>query len=171
MSYVSADRKREGLALDLPVGVNAVAGPGLTGLARRGWLGRRRPRAAAQAVLDRAEVRYGSAADPVSGLSGGNQQRVVIGRETTGDVRVLVASQPTRGVDVRGIRAVHALLRRARDEGAAIVLFSEELDELRALSDRILVLHRGAVAGELPGDADRAAVGDLMLGHRTEAAS
>lgn len=164
LSYVSADRKHEGLALDLPITMNAIAGPKLSGLATRGWLGRRRTKAEGQAVLERADVRYGSAEDPVSALSGGNQQRVVLGRETIGDVTVLIASQPTRGVDVRGIEQIHELLRRARDEGSAIVLFSEELDELLKLSDRLVVLHRGTVAGELPAGASRSEVGALMLG-------
>jgi simple sugar transport system ATP-binding protein len=109
-------------------------------------------------------VRFGSAADPASSLSGGNQQRVVLGRETATGPAVLVASQPTRGVDVRGISYIHELLRQARDDGAAIVLFSEELDELRELSDRILVLHRGRIVGELPAGASRASIGELMLG-------
>lgn len=164
MSYVSADRKQEGLALLLPIADNAVATPALGGLARHGWLGRRRIRSHAQSVLSHADVRYGSLEDPVSGLSGGNQQRVVLARETGENVRVLVASQPTRGVDVRGIQQIHDLLRRAREGGAAVVLFSEELDELRELSDRIVVLHRGRVAGELPASASRAEIGELMLG-------
>lgn len=168
MGYVSADRKHEGLALALSLADNAIATPALAQLARAGWL---RPRAVAshvRSVLDRAAVRFGSPSDPASSLSGGNQQRVVLGRETIGKPRVLVASQPTRGVDVRGIGYIHELLRRARDEGAAIVLFSEELDELRALSDNILVLHRGRVAGLVPGDTARAEIGALMLGDSKE---
>jgi simple sugar transport system ATP-binding protein len=82
---------------------------------------------------------------------------------------VLIASQPTRGVDVRGIGFIHELLRQAREEGAAIILFSEELDELRELSDRIVVLHRGTVAGELAAGASRGAIGELMLGHHDSA--
>jgi simple sugar transport system ATP-binding protein len=71
-------------------------------------------------------------------------------------------------VDVRGIGFIHELIRTARDEGAAVVLFSEELDELRELSDRIVVLHRGRIVGELPGESTRAEIGALMLGHSGE---
>ncbi|THG33211.1 ABC transporter ATP-binding protein [Naasia lichenicola] len=169
LAYVSADRKQEGLALGLSLADNSIASPALKELARAGWL---RPSAVAarvDAVLGRAAVRFGSASDPASSLSGGNQQRVVLGRETIGKPRVLIASQPTRGVDVKGIGYIHELLRRARDEGAAVVLFSEELDELRELSDRILVLHRGRVAGVLDGESSRAEIGELMLGHTSHA--
>lgn len=165
MAYVSADRKQEGLALGLSLADNAIAAPALAALTRAGWLRRAAVVGRVSAVLSRAAVRFRSPADPASSLSGGNQQRVVLGRETVGKPRVLIASQPTRGVDIRGIGFIHELLRRARDEGAAVVLFSEELDELRQLSDQILVLHRGQVAGQLPADASRTAIGALMLGH------
>jgi simple sugar transport system ATP-binding protein len=164
IAYVSADRKHEGLALGLSLADNAIATPDLPSLARGGWLSRRRVAERVSTVLGRASVRFGSPSDPASSLSGGNQQRVVLGRETIGRPTVLVASQPTRGVDIRGIDDIHELLRRARRDGTAIVLFSEELDELRELSDRILVLHRGRVAGECAGDASRAEIGELMLG-------
>ncbi|BDI23995.1 ABC transporter ATP-binding protein [Herbiconiux sp. L3-i23] len=165
VGYVSADRKVEGLALGLSLADNSIATPKLSVLARAGWLRPRTVGAFVTSVLGRAAVRFGSASDPASSLSGGNQQRVVLGRETIGKPRVLIASQPTRGVDIRGIGYIHELLRQARDEGASIVLFSEELDELRELSDRIVVLHRGRVAGVLPGESSRAEIGELMLGH------
>lgn len=172
MRYVSADRKHEGLALTLSLTDNSIATPGLTSLARAGWLRRGAVAERVSSVLGRAAVRFGSASDPASSLSGGNQQRVVLGRETSGDTRVLIASQPTRGVDVKGIGYIHDLLRRARDEGAAIILFSEELDELRELSDRIVVLHRGRISGEVDGSSSRAEIGALMLGeHHGDAAS
>lgn len=164
MAYVSADRKHEGLALSLSLADNAIAGPGISGLARFGFFSPRRVRERVQQVLGLAAVKYGVSGDPASSLSGGNQQRVVLGRETIGRPRVLVASQPTRGVDLRGIAYIHELLLRARADGAAVVLFSEEIDELRELSDRILVLHRGEASGLLPRGASRAEIGDLMLG-------
>lgn len=171
MSYVSADRKREGLALSLSLADNAIATPALDALARGGLFRRRAVADHVDSVLDRAAVRYGTSKDPASSLSGGNQQRVVLGRETVGKPRVMVTSQPTRGVDIRGIGYIHELLRQARDEGAAIVLFSEEIDELRELSDRILVLHRGRTVGVLPGGSSRSEIGELMLGHAVEGES
>lgn len=164
LAYVSADRKHEGLSVGLSLVDNVLATPDVTTLGRAGWLRRSAVRARVRDVLDRAAVRFGSPQDAAATLSGGNQQRVVVGRETLGRPAVLVASQPTRGVDVRGIGYIHELLRRSRDEGAAVVLFSEEIEELRALSDRVLVMYGGAVVGELPGDAPRARIGALMLG-------
>ncbi|MET4782965.1 ABC transporter ATP-binding protein [Glaciihabitans sp. UYNi722] len=168
IAYVSADRKHEGLALGLSLRDNVIATPGISTLASAGWLRKSAVMTRVRDILTRAAVRFGSAADLASSLSGGNQQRLVIGRETASRPLVLIASQPTRGVDVRGISYIHELLRQARDNGAAIVLFSEELDELRELSDRVLVMHRGRVAGELPAGASRAEIGQLMLGDSDE---
>ncbi len=169
MAYVSADRKHEGLSVSSSLALNAVATPTLSRLGRLGVLSRRRVRERVEAVLTRAAVRYGATSDPASSLSGGNQQRLVVGRETLDRPRVLVASQPTRGVDVRGIGFIHELLRRSRDEGAGVVLFSEEIDELRTLSDRIVVLARGTVVGEVPGDASRTEIGALMVSGTADA--
>ena len=162
--YVSADRKHEGLALDLSIAENAIASPSLGALTRGGWFAPARVRRAVDGVLSSGAVRYGSAKDPISSLSGGNQQRVVIARELRDRPEVLIASQPTRGVDIRGIAFIHEQLRAARDAGSAVVLFSEELDEIQGLADRILVLHQGRVVGELGRDADRVVLGKLMLG-------
>nr|WP_280115708.1 ATP-binding cassette domain-containing protein [Leucobacter insecticola] len=125
---------------------------------------RSRVRRAVAGVLESGAVRYGSDRDPIASLSGGNQQRVVIARELRERPSVLIASQPTRGVDIRGINFIHEQLREARDAGSAIVLFSEELDEIQTLSDRVIVLHQGRVVGELGRNADRVTLGKLMLG-------
>lgn len=162
--YVSADRKHEGLALELSIAENSVATPGLARLSRFGWLRRNRVRGAVSGVLTAGAVRYGSPQDPIASLSGGNQQRVVIARELRERPAVLIASQPTRGVDIRGIGFIHDQLRAARDAGTAIVLFSEELDEIQTLADRVIVLHHGRVVGELGRNADRVTLGKLMLG-------
>lgn len=167
--YVSADRKQEGLALELSIAENAVATPGLGRLSKLGWLIRGRVRAAVAEVLETGAVRYGSDRDPISSLSGGNQQRVVLARELRERPAVLIASQPTRGVDIRGIGFIHEQLRDARDAGSAVVLFSEELDEIQTLADRVIVLHQGRVVGELGRGADRVTLGKLMLGTADEA--
>ena len=168
VAYVSADRKHEGLALALSLSDNVIAGPMLSSLATGGWLRPQRVREHVAEVLRMAEVKFGTTADPASSLSGGNQQRVVIGRETIGQPSVLIASQPSRGVDIRGIGYIHQLLRRSRDEGAAILLLSEELDELQELSARIVVMHRGKVSGIVTAGASRAEIGALMLGDEAE---
>lgn len=169
IAYVSADRKHEGLSMSLSIADNAVATGSLGTLTKWGWLTRRTISARAKEIITSGAVRYGSENDPISSLSGGNQQRVVIAREMQNNPSLLVASQPTRGVDIRGIGFIHDQIRRARDGGAAVVLFSEELDEIQELADRVIVLHRGRVVGELGRNPSRAALGALMLGHREPA--
>jgi simple sugar transport system ATP-binding protein len=164
LSYISADRAREGLALDASVADNVIAGAHRRApLASWGRLRLRRVRSYVSELLSRYHVRGARPAQPARALSGGNQQRLVIGRELSRSPHLLVASQPTRGIDVAGIRFVHTRLAALRDEGCGILLVSEELDELLALSDRIVVLLRGQVVGEVSGHADqRAEVGRLM---------
>ncbi|WP_216205223.1 ABC transporter ATP-binding protein [Amycolatopsis aidingensis] len=165
LGYIAADRLREGLALDASLADNAIAGAHRGPVSRRGLLARGAVRAAVDRITGEYAVRYGRRTDPVRTLSGGNQQRLVLGRELARGPGLLVAAHPTRGVDVQGIAFLHRRLRALRDDGAAVLLVSEELDELLALSDRIVVLSGGRVAGETGGGPhNRAAVGELMLG-------
>src|SRR5262249_17430109 len=126
-------------------------------------------------LIRRYDVRTPSPETPVRNLSGGNLQKLVLGREFQSEPLVLVVAQPTRGLDVGAIETVHAYLREAAQEGMAILLLSEDLDEIRALADRILVVYEGEVVGELDGaTADVEEIGYLMAGgHQdsTEAAS
>jgi simple sugar transport system ATP-binding protein len=164
LAYVSADRKGEGLALRASLRDNVLAGFHRGPVSRYGWLRRGAVAVFVRGVLDRCAVRRSSPDDAAGTLSGGNQQRLVVGRELAHEPVLLVAAQPTRGVDVRGIAHIHRLLRDLRDAGTAVLLVSEELDELRALSHRIVVLHRGRVVGEVAGGADRVLLGRLLLG-------
>jgi simple sugar transport system ATP-binding protein len=101
----------------------------------------------------------------ISMLSGGNLQKVVVGRELSGDPALVIANQPTRGLDVGSIEFVHKTLIEERDKGAGVLLVSVELDEIMALSDRILVLYRGQIQGELEAaSATEEKVGILMAG-------
>jgi general nucleoside transport system ATP-binding protein len=122
-----------------------------------------------RSLIERFGVRAAGARAPVRSLSGGNVQRAVVARELEAAPRVVVAAYPTRGVDVRGIAFVHEQLRAIRDEGGAVLLISEELDELLALSDRLLVLFEGRIVGALPRAdfGDRARIGRLMAGAET----
>ena len=99
-------------------------------------------------------------------LSGGNQQKVVLGKWLAVEPRVLVVDEPTRGVDVGAKQTVHRLLRDLAGRGMAVLVISSELPELIGLSDRIVVLHQGSVAGELPAGASEEAVMRLATGHR-----
>ncbi|MDE2395623.1 MAG: ABC transporter ATP-binding protein [Burkholderiales bacterium] len=166
LGYVSPDRAAEGLCLDAPIRDNAtVATERRRRYVRAGLLRRRVLNEHVGALLDRFEVRRQSDAQPVRGLSGGNQQRVAMARELDCAPRVLLAVQPTRGIDLLGIAHVHARLREQADAGGAVLLVSEELDELLALSDRIAVLHGGRLVGIVErGEAQVERIGRMMLG-------
>lgn len=166
IGYLSADRAHEGLCLPATIRDNVIAGNHrIPPYANRGVLHPNLVRGHVRAVLARFSVVFGADTDPVSSLSGGNQQRVVIARELDRQPKILVAAQPTRGVDIAGIAALHRQILAYRESGGAVLLISEELDELLALSDRIIVLHHGTVAGELEGErADSIQIGKMMLG-------
>lgn len=165
IAYISADRRSEGLAVMASLVPNSLLGHHRDpARSRRGVL-RRDLAATVRDLLGRFGVRFGSVTDPASSLSGGNQQRVVLARELDAGPRVVVAAQPTRGVDVRGIAFVHGRLEELRQRGAGVLLVSEELTELLQLSDRIVVLAGGRVAGVVGRDeATRTVLGRLMTG-------
>jgi ABC-type uncharacterized transport system ATPase subunit len=116
--------------------------------------------------LDRAGIVPAELEATAAALSGGNQQKLVVARAVgrSDRVAVFVFAQPTRGVDLGAARAIHAEIARAAQAGKAVLLVSADLPELRALSDRLLVLARGRVVAELPPDAPDAQVGEAMLG-------
>ncbi len=167
VALVREDRQTEGLVLDATTRDNLVLGE-LGAFARRGGFldlgaldreaSARLERSGAPKGLDRA----------VRTLSGGNQQKIVLARALAridnGSARVLVAAQPTRGIDLAASREVHARLKDAAAKGAGVLLMSADLDELRALANRILVLARGRVVGELAPSASDEELGRLMLG-------
>lgn len=105
---------------------------------------------------------------PAGSLSGGNQQKVVIARELSRPLKLLVASQPTRGVDVGSIEFIHTRIVEARDAGVPVVLVSTELDEVSALADRIAVMYKGTIIGIVPGNASRETLGLMMAGETPE---
>src|SRR5690606_39549104 len=131
VGYVSGNGVHEGLSVTEPLVDNVVIGsPHAPPLARRGWFSPGAARRHAADVLRRFRVRHGQVTDPASMLSGGNQQKLVFGREISKRPRLLVAAQPTRGGDLRGIKELQQELVHARDDGTAIVQDSQELDEL-----------------------------------------
>ncbi len=164
LGYVPADRRRDGLSQTSTVADNAVAGSQRAhDVARHGWFRRGALRRRARRIVDRYGVRCGGVEASAGSLSGGNQQRLILGRELDREPDVLVAAQPTRGVDVRGGAAIHGELLDLRERGGGVLLISEELDELAALSDRIVVVAGGRVSGEVAGPVrDLAEVGRLM---------
>jgi general nucleoside transport system ATP-binding protein len=125
------------------------------------------PDAIASAARERVrefDIRAPSIEVAVGNLSGGNQQKVIIARELSRPIKLLIASQPTRGLDVGSIEYVHRRIVEARDHGDAVLIVSSELDEVLALADRIAVMYRGRIVGERPGGADRDEIGLLMAG-------
>jgi len=168
LGFVPEDRHRTGLVLGFTVAENMVlknfADPPFT---RRGIIRWDEVHRHASKLMQEYDVR---APDPmvlVSSLSGGNQQRVVVARELSGKPSMLVTSQPTRGLDVGSVESVHSVLLRERNRGAGVLFISTELSEVMALSDRIIVMYKGEIMGELEAEgADVNTIGELMLGHR-----
>jgi simple sugar transport system ATP-binding protein len=141
-------------------------------MSRFGLLSPKRMAARARTLLREYDVRGGDCDMPASSLSGGNQQKLVIARELSANPQVLIAAQPTRGLDVGAIEFVHRRLVEERDAGRAILLVSLELEEIRSLSDRVLVIYEGAIVAELPPSASEEEFGVAMTGggRRAEAA-
>ena len=172
VSHIAEDRHRRGLVLNFSVAENlALREYNTTKLSTRGWLSTSRMRSRATGLIREFDVRCSGPSAPATSLSGGNQQKVVIAREIACDPRVLVAAQPTRGLDVGAIEFVHRRLVAERDAGRAILLVSLELDEVRSLADRILVIYEGQIVGEFPPQASEEELGIAMTGGgRREAA-
>ena len=170
--HIPEDRHRRGLVLDFSLAENIAlhdyrAEPD----SRFGWLFPGRLTKRARDLLKEFDVRGGGPQTPASALSGGNQQKVVIAREVARDPRVLVAAQPTRGLDVGAIEFVHKRLVAERDEGRAILLVSLELDEILSLSDRILVIYEGRIVGDYGPDVTDEELGLAMTGGGKEQAA
>ena len=163
---VPADRSAYGLAQELSVGDNyASTGLGSGAFGSATWVSRRAIGERTGAALEAFEILGAGVDTSVRLLSGGNAQKLVLARELDGKPTVIVAHSPTHGLDVRACAAVHGHLRAARDAGAAVLLISEDLDEVLNLSDVVGVLNRGAIVGELERPVNRQRVGELMLGH------
>jgi len=118
----------------------------------------------ATAKVAEFDVRSQGIDTPVGRLSGGNQQKVVLARELSRDLRLFIAAQPTRGLDVGSIEFVHERIVATRDAGTPVIVISTELDEVAALADRIMVMYRGRIVGIVPGDTPRSVLGLMMAG-------
>jgi simple sugar transport system ATP-binding protein len=164
LSHIPEDRHRRGLILDYSVADNLVLGQQHR-FSARGVIDRDGVRRNAQAKIATFDIRPPSMSLPARALSGGNQQKVVVAREMGRDFAVLLAAQPTRGVDVGAIEFIHGQLRAARDRGKAILLVSADLAEVLALSDRVAVMYGGRFVAVLPrGEASAEVLGPFMTG-------
>jgi simple sugar transport system ATP-binding protein len=169
VGIVPEDRHAVGCHLGLSVAENLYLGD-LPRFTRFGLLRRERLARAAEARMKEFDVRADGSDAPMGSLSGGNQQKVVLARELSLDpLRFLLAAQPTRGLDVGAVEAVYTQIRAARDRGAGVLLVSSELDELIAVADRIMVIYKGRIVGELAAAREcRETIGALMSGHRDD---
>jgi simple sugar transport system ATP-binding protein len=167
IGHIPEDRHRRGLVLPFTLTENlALHSYRRPPNSRRGFLNLRAMTERARRLLQEFDVRGGTPTTPAAALSGGNQQKVVLAREIDGDPKVLIAAQPTRGLDVGAIEFVHGRLLEQRDAGRAVFLVSLELEEILSLSDRILVIYEGRIAGEFPPTATEEELGFAMTGGR-----
>ncbi len=171
IAHIPEDRHRRGLLLDFSLAENSILGvhyrPPIAAIAGGIILDENAIQRRAGEIIKAFDVRPPNAALPARALSGGNQQKLIIGREYRVEPKLLLVSQPTRGVDIGAIEFIHRQLVGLRDNGCAILLVSAELEEVTSLSDRLLVIHEGRFAGEVdPKVATMEEIGLLMTrGH------
>ena len=151
ISYIPFDRHREGLLLEAPLWENTMLGrdSDTVGLSRGPFIAASGARRDAAAVIERFDVRTPGETVPAFALSGGNQQKLLVGRELSSETQVLIAAHPTRGVDIGAQAAIWDEAPSARDEGVGVLLISADLEELIGLSDRILVMFDGRITAML----------------------
>ncbi len=165
MSYIPADRRNQGLVMDFNISENSILEthyqkPFTKGIS----LQKKVIDNFANGLIQEYDVRTPSINIPVKNLSGGNQQKVIVGREFLKKTHFLLVMQPTWGLDVGAIEYVHKKLLEARDKGVTILLISTDLEEVRKLSDRILVIYEGEIVGEVDSSTDIEEIGLLMAG-------
>jgi ABC-type uncharacterized transport system ATPase subunit len=165
VGYVPEDRKKDGLVAEFSIAENLMLDRSFSGPFTAGLNVNSRYRDEfADRAIDEFDVRTPSSQTLVGRLSGGNQQKVVLARELSRDLKLLVASQPTRGVDVGSIEFIHERIVAVRDSGVPVLIISTELDEVTALADRIAVMYRGRIVDIVPADTPRTKLGQLMAG-------
>jgi general nucleoside transport system ATP-binding protein len=170
VARIPGDRHREGSFADMSVTENLIAERYRTDLySRRGWMDWRGARAEAEKQIEKHDIKCPSAAAPVRLMSIGYLQKMILSRSLAGDAKVIVANQPTRGLDLGATGFVHEQLLAARRKGAAILLISEDLDEIQSLSDRICVMYCGTLSEPLwRSEVKFADIGLLMAGKTPE---
>jgi simple sugar transport system ATP-binding protein len=172
VGFIPEDRQAEGLVGEFTIAENLMLNRSHgQPFVRNGTLQLGRLEEFAKEKLEEYDVRAPGVTTLAEQLSGGNQQKVVVARELSRDVNLLVAAQPTRGVDVGSIEFIHKQIVAGRDAGMAVLVVSTELDEVVSLADRIMVLYRGRVIGIVPADTPREVLGLMMTGERPEGAN
>lgn len=166
VSHIPEKRQEMGIVMDFPLDDNAILGSFFQSpFSRYHLLNREHNSAYAQNLLIMYDVKARHVTAAIQELSGGNQQKFIVGRELSRNPRILLAIQPTRGVDIGSTEYIHQKLLEQREQGVGVLLISTELDEIFALSDRIGVMHKGKIVDILPADeADRETIGLMMAG-------
>jgi simple sugar transport system ATP-binding protein len=171
VAYIPEDRQRDGLISEFSIAENLVLNRyGQQPFAKGPALDLAKIRSSATELVREYDVRTPSIDTSAGTLSGGNQQKVIVAREMSRQTKLLVASQPTRGIDVGSIEYIHKRIVEERDNGTAVLIISSELDEVLALADRIAVIYRGRITGIVPGGTSREQIGLMMAGSDARAA-
>ena len=171
MAYIPEDRHKDGLILDYSLGENLMLKKYYTKeYENKGFINFQKCNEYADKLIKEYDIRSGQGRKTICrSMSGGNQQKAIIAREVDLDPEILIAVQPTRGLDVGAIEYIHKQLIRERDKGKAILLISLELDEVMNLSDRILVIYEGKIVANLkPEDVSVQELGLYMAGSKTQ---
>ena len=151
IAYLTEDRKAQGLFLHMSVAQNTSAGK-IKNVSGKLFVSNKKENALAQKYVDMMSTKVATLKQPVNSLSGGNQQKVLIGKWLAIEPDIIVMDEPTRGIDVGAKAEIHKLLRRLSNEGVCIILVSSELPEIMGVADRIIVMHEGIICGEVTGD-------------------
>ena len=168
MVHIPSDRFKRGLIRSQNIEKNLILGSEWKRpFSRRGILSQSAIREYSQRVIDEFDIRCSGSQEQIDSLSGGNQQKVIIARELSRDPKLIIAAQPTRGVDIGAIEYIHNLLITMKDQNRGILLISAELDELMSLSDRIVVIYEGEIIAE-GSDLREEELGLLMAGQKRE---
>jgi simple sugar transport system ATP-binding protein len=169
VAHIPEDRQQDGLVLSFPIKDNMILNSYYDRFAKGMVIDEAKVDQFASQLVKDFDVRTPSIDVPASTLSGGNQQKVIVAREFSRPIKLLIAAQPTRGLDVGSIEYIHGRIIEKRDEGTAVLVVSTELDEIRALSDRIAVMFEGKVVDILPADrVSKEQLGLLMAGARPD---
>lgn len=166
IGIIPEDRFAQGLCRAMSIGDNSIAGyHGLSDVCRMGILNRKKINEKRDRAIEEFDIRVSDVGGNVSSLSGGNAQKIIVARELSAGPDLLIACQPTRGVDIGSIEFIHKQILKFRDQGNAVILISSELSEIMSLSDRVIVMHKGRISGEIdPKSVDMMRVGLLMAG-------
>ena len=170
IAFIPEDRYEQGLCKDMSISENMIAGyHDSPDISKFGFISEKKKLDKSVELINKYDVRVSKVDGPISSLSGGNAQKVIIAREFSSDPDLIIASQPTRGVDIGAIEFIHKSILDLQEQGKSVLLISSELSEIMSLSDRILVMYKGKIIGEVKGkDASREEVGYLMMGIKNE---